>query len=170
MYHSDFGALFWVDFDETAPDSVSVGVKDSEASGLIQRTESQVCSVLMAAEEGSGLMFRVRETKFVRPVHQIIKPQSSRSGVSGSEFKPLPKTDVLPPRLLPQVTPIPPQTSTSPRPFFPHPPPKKKNPPFFVWGAQEGVVDLHYWDRPGHPQKEAFLHCTHKVSNSTPQT
>jgi hypothetical protein len=30
-----------------------------------------------------------------------------------------------------------------------------------------GVVDLHQWDLLGHPQKEAFLHCTHKYGHES---
>ncbi|KAJ1486743.1 hypothetical protein T484DRAFT_1788778 [Baffinella frigidus] len=32
---------------------------------------------------------------------------------------------------------------------------------------ERGVVDLHDWDLPGHPQKEAMLHCTHKYGHET---
>ena len=33
--------------------------------------------------------------------------------------------------------------------------------------VRAGVVDLHQWDLPGHPQKEAFLHCTHKYGHES---
>ncbi len=34
--------------------------------------------------------------------------------------------------------------------------------------VRAGLVDLHPWDLPGHPQKEAFLHCTHKYAHARP--
>jgi len=33
--------------------------------------------------------------------------------------------------------------------------------------VRAGVLDLHQWDIPGHPQKEAFLHCTHKYGHES---
>ena len=33
--------------------------------------------------------------------------------------------------------------------------------------VRAGVLDLHQWDLAGHPQKEAFLHCTHKYGHES---